>query len=1591
MVLNFGWKMSQNKTLYHGTFYNNLLSIKSEGLIPNKELVWDDWSEKGYLYFNENPERCLGWMKDAINELDLDVEYVVILKVELPLDKIVEDFSSFHGSDFKYKGIVPPQNISIYGEFDPILKGKEVTGFNKISSLKEITSALFKLSDRVDYLREWFVNSYLDIMKSQQPLYGRYPDTYRHDADMSFSQLLQIDPSSNKQYLQWLCQLDLNSLSRWNNLSYDIQEDGYKLTKYLKALQEMKLHKVPNIDYDINHYKTPQDLFQVVQPHLEEANTNYKNHELQTIKEEATLIFEDEHWKVIQPHTYKASCLLGRGTEWCTAYEESDHNWENYDQDGELIIFINKDNKRKYQMFLPREDDPNHPDHENFIEPYNNEPEFRDWADREMDRERTYSEGFYDDPKFAEFYWSLGVPSEFRIDKDELEELAKEEKEDEEFKKNNPDWHQQGLKAITSALNKLVPLSNIENKGQVSEETKQNIKRFFEDYYNKHQQEFKRFGFNSFSQFFSIFVKFYESYASYLNNGQDAYSLMLSEVKDFSNSEEIEAILNQFLEGGMNKFLDNRHLLGIKQALLKLADRVDFLREQFFNEIAKKELHTYHNPYGKSEDSEATFIELQKEQKKDNYTNQFNQLVTIDPTKNKQYLQWIIKMYLQDKVKWEDLEKIREDLTMFYDLNLRKKLPIEVRDINQYQDPAQLYETLKPFSDNSDLLRTHNQSERKSIETGAVKIWENPEWMLYVPNTHEASCALGKGSRWCTTGAESTFNSYTGENGTLFILLNKENPEEKYQFHFETGQFMDIEDNPVNISEAFENVPLQDTKSAKTAMLNYLRSIKSSTAGELGTVIALGGTKSLYEYWKTLKPDQKKEYIKKNELAFDKKGQAYFVVEDWSDDSIINLFKDGDRHFDYRESVKEMFEGQLNQPYYDQNVSLSNYGYDFYLIDKDNLNLIKNYLKSEGMKVTAEFTPENLREIMYEDTGELNELENAMENAFTRAQESADADEMYSSIIKEIENTLGSKYQWLEFEGQTYLAFPIFVSNWSNGITDPDGEGNVSTLGDIIKNSLEIDGNEISPYNLFNYGASGDIKDQKEYLNEKLSEELNDIYKPKVKEPKIKTKGEFLNITSALEILAGRVEFLQEKFVQEYTTAFFDFWFKDNYGGSSPMNTKQEDIINEKVSPTVIQGVKKEGAERAQDEFNQILSVDPTPNKQYLQWVISLLDIKELAKGTSSRFVEDIPKYRENLQFFYNLNLKKKLPLDERDINKFESFSDLFETIEPYIEEAELSGDRAQRILKEDAKKIWDGQQWEIWIPESEEASCLLGSGTDWCTAKEDNSYFNQYSRQSPLYICINKQNRKEKYQLHFATSQFMDKSDSSINLSELFDMSPELVKAFKPIGKEIMENYDLGSYIDKWIDDGIDYDRDYLDEDISDQDRFNSLAKDAITEIAQESGLNPETLFQDLKIAGFIDYSHNEIEDNTIYPEINPELEERVTRDMWHEIDLYKEKNDFKGFVESGYLNDKIYSSDGDMNRNYDDISSLIYESFSLQVIKAIKEKFEEWEENEVNNENLPEDVKMKIERYLYDKREEQGQLNMFSLKKALKKLLNM
>ena len=300
---------------------------------------------------------------------------------------------------------------------------------------------------------------------------------------------------------------------------------------------------------------------------------------------------------------------------------------------------------------------------------------------------------------------------------------------------------------------------------------------------------------------------------------------------------------------------------------------------------------------------------LTKEQKKDGKVfrpkltkKEFFDLVRADPTtrlngvelgpdttdeqlskvKAGKYVQWLIKSFLnptnlerspedigykkevdeKKRVFIEDLYKVTDDLKKYE--RFKGRLPENKRDISSIT-PDELFELVKDF-DSSKLDSTKSERKSMDVHPGAKLVHDGERWKVYMideatPLGFEASCHYGKDSRWCTAspGYTGNFNRYVSQ-GPLYILFDKDSPTgsnglptTRYQFHFQSEQFMDEYDRSINIvarlnSDMSELKPLFKLYFLKSLSQNNSTKIKidSLTSGNTGKFVALYGLEDLF-------------------------------------------------------------------------------------------------------------------------------------------------------------------------------------------------------------------------------------------------------------------------------------------------------------------------------------------------------------------------------------------------------------------------------------------------------------------------------------------------------------------------------------------------------------------------------------------------------------------------------------------------------------------------------------------------------------------------------------------------------------------------
>jgi len=210
--------------------------------------------------------------------------------------------------------------------------------------------------------------------------------------------------------------------------------------------------------------------------------------------------------------------------------------------------------------------------------------------------------------------------------------------------------------------------------------------------------------------------------------------------------------------------------------------------------------------------------------------------------------------------------------------------------------------------------------------------------------------------------------------------------------------------------------------------------------------------------------------------------------------------------------------------------------------------------------------------------------------------------------------------------------------------------------------------------------------------------------------------------------------------------------------------------------------------------FSDMIVADPTDNKMYLQWMLTvftrfLKNGGETNISAAIRFVnEDLPQANVYLILFEDNKRKKKfrdLCLssyalkhigDPTNINQYKSLSQLFDAVDPFIEREPSAVERTMEKFVESGQALIPvkDRKFTLFIPKTTAANVVFDKFANWCTAKEGNGMFKSYTtghkkpngENSDIYIIINNKffsgESEELYQIHFETNQLKDRKNSS-------------------------------------------------------------------------------------------------------------------------------------------------------------------------------------------------------------------------------------
>jgi hypothetical protein len=166
-----------------------------------------------------------------------------------------------------------------------------------------------------------------------------------------------FDPTPQGTYTLWM-------VEQWLSEHYKL-EDLPRIHDYLDIFDRKRASIT---EKDIHRYETPQALFKAIQPFVGHAGTSMaQGSEKDTSMRDpsqTTVLLDDNHFRVVMPHTKESAAYWGGNTEWCIAWgvpgsrypNRKDNYFDQYSNNGAFLIIYDKRKNENWALHLNPDD-----------------------------------------------------------------------------------------------------------------------------------------------------------------------------------------------------------------------------------------------------------------------------------------------------------------------------------------------------------------------------------------------------------------------------------------------------------------------------------------------------------------------------------------------------------------------------------------------------------------------------------------------------------------------------------------------------------------------------------------------------------------------------------------------------------------------------------------------------------------------------------------------------------------------------------------------------------------------------------------------------------------------------------------------------------------------------------------------------------------------------------------------------------------------------------------------------------------------------------------------------------------------------------
>jgi hypothetical protein len=157
---------------------------------------------------------------------------------------------------------------------------------------------------------------------------------------------------------------------------------------------------------------------------------------------------------------------------------------------------------------------------------------------------------------------------------------------------------------------------------------------------------------------------------------------------------------------------------------------------------------------------------------------------------------------IYDRIKEKKKQKKTEELTSD-DLTPLSNFS-SLTNLEKYTDNFK-----KELEESENKKQEQRELQKKIKEEGendVVTIMDLERFIIYQPTTENGAKYYGRNTRWCTASQNNNMFDHYNDQGPLYIVQSKTDPTDKYQLHFETQQYMDKEDESIQINNLLTHI-----------------------------------------------------------------------------------------------------------------------------------------------------------------------------------------------------------------------------------------------------------------------------------------------------------------------------------------------------------------------------------------------------------------------------------------------------------------------------------------------------------------------------------------------------------------------------------------------------------------------------------------------------------------------------------------------------------------------------------------------------------------------------------------------------------------